>query len=145
MKVDGRCHCGHITFEAEVDHDRVLLCHCSDCQTLSGTAFRVVAQSVPRTFRLLSGSPRIYRKTADSGQQREQAFCPDCGTPIYSAPVAPEPRALGLRVGALRQRAELVPRMQLWVRSAPGWLSDIGAIPSHETQPAFGADGSFRK
>ena len=39
MKVDGHCHCGEITFEAEVDPDAVNICHCTDCQTLSGTAF----------------------------------------------------------------------------------------------------------
>src|SRR5689334_18981220 len=39
MKIDGRCHCGEITFEAEVDPDALHICHCTDCQTLSGSAF----------------------------------------------------------------------------------------------------------
>ena len=38
MKVDGGCHCGSITFEAEIDPDAVGICHCTDCQRLSGTA-----------------------------------------------------------------------------------------------------------
>jgi len=37
MKVDGRCHCGYITYEAEIDLEN-LICHCTDCQTLSGSA-----------------------------------------------------------------------------------------------------------
>ena len=40
MKVDGGCHCGSITFEAEIDPAAVALCHGTDCQRLSGTAFR---------------------------------------------------------------------------------------------------------
>jgi hypothetical protein len=144
MKVDGQCHCGTIRFEAEVEPDQVLLCHCTDCQQLTGTAFRVAVPTKPGTFRLLSGKPTIYVKTAESGAQRQQAFCPSCGTPFYSAPVAPEPRALYLRVGVLRQRNALVPRLQLWSRSAQGWLAQLGTMPSHDTQPAFGRDGSLQ-
>lgn len=36
MKINGRCHCGEITFEAEGDPNAVNVCHCTDCQTLSG-------------------------------------------------------------------------------------------------------------
>ena len=28
MKIDGRCHCGFITYEANVDPDKVYACHC---------------------------------------------------------------------------------------------------------------------
>jgi hypothetical protein len=40
MKIDGRCRCGNITFAAEVDPATVVICYCTDCQTLSGSAFR---------------------------------------------------------------------------------------------------------
>ena len=80
MKIDGGCHCGSITYEAELDPEKVVICHCSDCQTLSGTAFRTVG-IVPRAdFKLLSGAPKDYVKTAESGRQRVQAFCPECGS-----------------------------------------------------------------
>jgi hypothetical protein len=39
MKIDGRCHCGYITYEAEIGPDRILICHCTDCQTLSAPRF----------------------------------------------------------------------------------------------------------
>jgi hypothetical protein len=41
MKVDGHCHCGQIRYEAEIDADKVNICHCTDCQTLAGTSYRV--------------------------------------------------------------------------------------------------------
>ncbi len=144
MKVDGQCHCGALRYEAEVDPELVVLCHCTDCQQLSGTAFRVVAQSRPGSFRLLAGEPKLYVKTAESGRQREQAFCTNCGTQIYSAYAVAEPRAMGLRVGTLRQRDLLTPRAQLWARSAQRWTADFPNIPKQETQPSFSPDGSFR-
>jgi hypothetical protein len=42
MKIDGHCHCGQITFEAEVDPTALTICHCTDCQTLTGSAFSTV-------------------------------------------------------------------------------------------------------
>ena len=35
MKIDGGCHCGYITYEAEADPANAMICHCTDCQTLS--------------------------------------------------------------------------------------------------------------
>jgi hypothetical protein len=64
MKVNGRCHCGQISFEAEVDPARVRICHCTDCQNLTGTAFRTTVPSLLGTFVLRSGTPKIYIKTA---------------------------------------------------------------------------------
>jgi hypothetical protein len=49
MKVTGGCHCGHITYEAEVDPATVRVCHCTDCQKLTGTAFRANIASLPDT------------------------------------------------------------------------------------------------
>ncbi len=74
MKVDGRCHCGRITFEAEIDPAKVLICHCTDCQTLAGSAFRTVVRVPPDAFRLLSGQPKVYVKQADSGNRWPRRF-----------------------------------------------------------------------
>ena len=85
MKVDGQCHCGVIAFEAEVDPNGVSLCHCTDCQAISGSAFRANIQAPAATFRLLRGEPRSYIKTtADSGNKRRHAFCGECGAGINS-------------------------------------------------------------
>lgn len=143
MKVDGGCHCGSIRYEAEVDPAKVIICHCSDCQSLSGSAFRVVAATEPGTFRLLSGTPKSYVKTADSGNQREQTFCPECGSPIYSAAVGEGATVVGLRVGTVRQREHLIPSDQYWCRSAQAWLANLPTIPRRETQPVFDAAGGF--
>jgi hypothetical protein len=134
MKVDGACHCGAIAFIAEIDPDRVRICHCTDCQTLSGTAFRVMVRCAEETFRLIRGTPTIYIKTAESGRHRQQAFCGTCGSPLYATSDEPAGhRELGLRVGVLAQRAALVPKRQIWFRSALPWLPRINATTT-ETQ-----------
>jgi hypothetical protein len=133
MKVTGRCHCGQIAFEAEIDPGRVRVCHCTDCQMLSGTAFRTNVPVLRETFVLKSGTPKVYVKTADSGSRRAQAFCPECGTPIYSA--APgDPPSYSLRVGTLDRRAELLPARQIWCHSALPWSMDLHGVEQLERQ-----------
>lgn len=127
MKIDGSCHCGYITYTAEIDPENVGICHCTDCQTLSGSPYRVSVQARKEAFKLVTGEPRIYVKTAESGNKRAQAFCPQCGTPIYSSAVG-DPPNYNLRVGAISQRADLKPKRQQWCRSARDWVMDLTAI-----------------
>ena len=141
MKIDGRCHCGHITYEAEIDPANVMICHCTDCQTLSGSAFRIVAFTRENSFRLLSGEPKTYVKTGESGTKRSQCFCPECGTPIFSSPVGEGPKVHTVRVGTVRQRDQLVPKSQLWFRSSQRWLSGLASIPANDKQPVFNRAG----
>jgi len=143
MKIDGRCHCGNISFEAEVDLATVVICHCTDCQTLSGSAFRTVVPTKEGSFRFLSGVPKVYVKTGESGNRREQTFCPNCGTPIYSGPVGDGAKVVSLRVGTVRQRDQMVPTDQYWFRSAQAWLSALPTIKRRETQPVFDPRGGF--
>ena len=134
MKLHGSCHCGYITFEAEADPDKASICHCTDCQTSTGSAFRTNVPVPGPDFRMLSGEPTIYVKTtADSGNPRAQAFCPTCGSPIYSTTPGDGPKqAYMVRIGVLREREQLVPKVQNWSRSARAWLSEIPGIRRNE-------------
>jgi len=127
MRIQGGCHCGLITYEADVDPDTVAICHCTDCQTLSGTAYRTVVPAKKDAFKLLTGQPKIYVKTAESGNRRAQAFCAECGTPLYATSET-DPQVFGIRVGTARQRADLPPKRQVWCRSALGWVMDLKPV-----------------
>ena len=135
MKISGSCHCGHITYEAEVDPGTVRVCHCRDCQKLTGTAFRTNVASLPGTFVLTSGTPKTYLKTAESGNRRAHAFCPECGTPIYATSTEPNPASYSLRVGGIDQRARLeAPSRQIWCASALPWSMNISGMERVERQ-----------
>src|ERR1700754_182098 len=75
MKVDGQCQCGAIRFEAEVDPAKVTICHCTDCQQFSGSAWRASVPAPAAAFAITQGEPTAYIKTAESGHRRLQAFC----------------------------------------------------------------------
>jgi hypothetical protein len=135
MKIDGACHCGSITIEGEADPEKTQVCHCTDCQTGTGSAFRVSIPVPGPTFKM-KGQPAIYVKnTADSGIPRVQAFCGKCGSPLYSTTIGEGVQpSYTVRVGILRQRDQLAPRRQQWVRSARPWISSLDALPKSEKQ-----------
>ena len=108
------------------------LCHCTDCQTLSRSAFRTSVRANKEAFNL-QGQPKIYVKTAESGAKRAQAFCPECGTSIYSAAVG-DSQIFNIRVSTARQRGELRPKSQVWCRSARDWVNDLQSIKQFAKQ-----------
>ena len=128
MQIEGQCHCGAIAYEASVDPKRAVICHCTDCQTLSGAPFRASVPAVAEDFHIRKGKPRVYVKVADNGNRRAQGFCGDCGSPIY-ATSADDPKVYNLRLGAVKQRAQIPPLRQIWCESGLAWGQDISGVP----------------
>jgi hypothetical protein len=133
MKIEGNCHCGKISYQAEINPEYVIICHCTDCQTISGAPYRANVPVKIGNFKL-RGQPKTYVKTAASGNKLVLAFCADCGSALYSSKlVAPE--FFMLRLGAVQQRAQLTPKIQGWCRSAMPWAMDISRIRQVPDQP----------
>ena len=132
MHVTGSCHCGQVTYEAEVDPAKVGICNCTDCQVLSGSPYRVTVPAPAESFKLLTGKPKVYVKTADSGNRRRHAFCPNCGTPVSASADSDSPPLYGLRVGCLAQKAQLPPQKRIWCASALAWAQDVSMLPGTE-------------
>lgn len=135
MKITGACHCRAISFSAEIDPARVVVCHCADCQVLSGAPLRAIVTVPIEQFALAPGSlePKHYVKVAQSGNRRAQAFCPECGTPLYGC-AAEDPPVVVIRLGCVDQRAELKPLRQIWRHSAMPWIGELGEVPGTQEQ-----------
>lgn len=133
MFVEGSCFCGAVGFTGEVDPEALTICHCSDCQRMSGSAFRANVACPADKFQLVRGEPKVFVKVADSGARRAMAFCAECGTQLYASD-ADGPSAYSLRTGTLKQRAEFTPGKQIWLRSATPWARDLLDTPSYEKE-----------
>ncbi len=138
MRVHGSCHCEHITFISEAEPERTVVCHCRDCQIMSGSPYRSIVPSDERAFELLSGELTIYHKVGDSGNARELAFCNRCGSHIYATSKAGSDegavRSFGLRTGVLAEAAEFAPMFQVWCDSRLPWVSEFNALPGKPRQ-----------
>ena len=135
MQIDGQCHCGAIRYRAEVDPGGAFICHCTDCQAMSGSAFRWIVSVQEANFQLLAGNPKIYVKLGESGRESHQYFCETCASPLYALTPGLKPTFFRLRVGTVRQRGELIPQMECWVRSRQEWSSNLPKSRTIEQNP----------
>jgi len=133
MRIDGQCHCGRVTYEAEIDPQKVSICHCTDCQQLTGSPYRVTVICDSGDVRLTGAHPKVYAKTADNGRTRFQHFCDECGSPLFTSGEG-GPDDWGIRWGSIRQREELRPARQIWCRSAVRWINALGELPGLPTE-----------
>ncbi len=137
MEVHGRCHCGQIEFVTQSE-PRSVICHCTDCQIMSGGPYRAITQTSEDDFRLTKGVLKKYYKTGDSGNRRELAFCGDCGSHIYATSALEDgssaPRFLGIRVGVLREMEKLKPVAQVWTDSKVSWINEFDTLPGTPQQ-----------
>jgi hypothetical protein len=133
MNIDGQCHCGHITYKALVEPSRVSICHCTDCQSLTGSAFRVTVLTSRENLKITAGEPKVYAKVGDNGRKRLQYFCPECGAPLFTTGEGADGDVWGIRWGSIRQRRELAPTRQLWLRSAAPWIDTLKEVPGCAT------------
>ena len=129
MLIDGQCHCGHVKYKAEIDPGRVTVCHCTDCQQLTGSAYRVTAVTATDKISLTANAPKLYTRYGDNGRPRLQYFCPECGSPLFTTGVDEDAAVTGIRVGTINQRRELAPSRQIWCRSALAWINDLDSVP----------------
>jgi hypothetical protein len=133
MRIDGQCHCGRVSYEAEIDPGKVSICHCTDCQSLTGSPYRVTVTCSQAHIRLTGERPKVYAKAGDNGRTRFQHFCGECGSPLFTSGEG-GPDDWGIRWGGIRQRAQLRPARQIWCRSAAPWIHDLMGLPGQPTE-----------
>src|ERR1700743_3702156 len=124
MHIDGQCHCGRGTYQADIDPAKVSIFHCTDCQSLTGSPYRVTVICSEGDVRLTGVAPKIYGKCGDNSRIRNHAFFGEGGSPLLTTGEG-GPDDFGIRWGSIRQRAALKPMRQIWCRSAAPWINDL--------------------
>ncbi|WP_370677356.1 GFA family protein [Pleomorphomonas sp. PLEO] len=127
----GRCLCGVIRFEIFGEIEAAAYCHCSDCRRCTGSAFGVSIPVLQTNFKLVSGGPKSFTKTADSGNELTRHFCPECGSPLFtSSPRHPD--RVYVKAGVLDDPAVVEPAYQSWVSSSVSWANIPPSLRGYE-------------
>ena len=113
--ITGGCQCGAVRYSLKAAPVVFYLCHCTDCQKQSSSAFgesvRVRAEDLE-----VSGTPKLYVGTADSGRGKYCEFCPDCGTRLVHRR-APDAQLVNIKGGTFDDATWLRPAGHIWTRS----------------------------
>lgn len=112
----GRCLCGAVRYAVEGAPARLTLCHCEDCQRVSGAPAVGWVFFPAQAFRWISGEPRILH-WAD----RRRTFCPACGSPLtFQDPGIPE--WIEVSAGTLQGAGRLQLYDHNWLEDHLPWL-----------------------
>lgn len=124
----GGCLCGAVRYESACAPLGGGHCYCRDCRRSSGTS-HCSHLVVPRAAVALTGDVATYDRAADSGNLVTRAFCPRCGSPVYSTNAA-NPDALFIRVSSLDDPEAFTPQMIVYASRAPSWADLAPALPT---------------
>ena len=118
----------------------VYCCHCTDCQTWSGSAF--TQQAVVRPDAIAATGPLTqFSLTAPSGAISTQHLCATCHARLWNTNSA-RPGIAVVRAGTLDASATLAPRAHIWVGSKQPWIviaDDIPSFPGNADPAEFAA------
>ncbi|KAH6685403.1 glutathione-dependent formaldehyde-activating enzyme [Plectosphaerella plurivora] len=85
MAIAGSCMCGEIKYESSAEKPELTaLCHCTDCQKWSGSAFTSNAGVPTDSFKVTQGTPKAYDVTGDTGKNNKHFFCGNCGSSLFT-------------------------------------------------------------
>jgi hypothetical protein len=125
MQIEGGCLCGKVRYSGEAEPIFVGVCHCTNCQKSTGSAFSPVV-AVPKPAVSLTGTVSTYEGRGDTGNAIYKHFCPECGSPVAEE-AAIMADVIMLTIGTLDDPSTATPVMQIYCDSAQSWalLEDI--------------------
>jgi hypothetical protein len=109
------------------------LCHCTQCQAESGSAFGQSMQVRREAIDSVEGPAGEHVVEGPSGQQSRVTYCTNCLTFLWGGS-DDVPQVLGLNAGSLEDTASLQPYGNMWTRSARRWASFADG-PRYEKHP----------
>jgi hypothetical protein len=119
--IAGGCQCGALRYALSAEPQAIYVCHCTECQRQSASAFGMSMPVSETGLTLTSGTPKEWRRTAASGHVVTAFFCPECGSRIFTRSTR-LPGTVFLKCGTLDDTRRLRPVVHFWTSSAQPWV-----------------------
>ncbi len=132
-KIEGGCLCGQVRYSADAEPVFVGVCHCTDCQHFTGSAFATVL-AVPAPSLKVSGGLKTYTKRGDTGKPIHRRFCAECGSGILDEADA-LPGMTMVNVGTLDDHSWVKPQSEIYCDSAQPWVHLGGELQRFAKTP----------
>ena len=129
----GGCDCKSVRFQFSGEPLTCYACHCTDCQTSSGSAFTLSMIVNSDDVEVVEGELAVNYLN-NNGTEVKRHHCAQCGTALWFS--ADEyPNIYALKPGTFDDTKWLKPIAHLWVRSAQPWVILDANSKKYEKQP----------
>ena len=115
MIMTGGCACGALRYRAEGEPLLQGLCHCRNCQHVSG-AGHVGFLCLPESAVTVEGPVRSYSLTGGSGRTATRYFCPTCHSSVFGRSEI-MPGQINLYAGSLDDLSWFKPAIAIFTRA----------------------------
>jgi hypothetical protein len=134
LPLTGGCQCGAVRYRLTEMPLSLYACHCTNCQTMSGSAFGLSMPIARSAFEITQGQLKPWHRTTPSGAAAVLWFCGDCGCRVLGE--RPSRPGVGvLRGGSLDDTAWLTPVAHIWTRSAQSWMRFSEDVLTYPMEP----------
>jgi hypothetical protein len=126
----GGCLCGAIRYRVAGPPEFVAQCFCRDCQKATGTGHTTIL-GVLESNLFVTGEPKIYSNTGETGGRVSRHFCGNCGGRLFTSGDLPGPMRM-LQAGSLDHPERIAPTAALYVKDANPWDMIDPTLPRFE-------------
>lgn len=134
-RLSGGCVCGAVAYSVEDAFSYAMMCHCTDCQKATGSAFKPMGGIRFEDFEVTGGSEHV---TTRGEPEAHDAFCARCGSLMWSVVRGGE--WVHVTYGTLTDAPSLAPQSHIFVRSNPAWHVIGDDLPQYRTFPGAPED-----
>jgi hypothetical protein len=131
---DGGCACGAIRYRLSEDPLGLHVCHCRDCQQVTGSAFVMTMPIHVRSLEVLRGEPAPFPFISPDGLSKCCLRCRDCGSRLWGQ-IGDAPALLALQPGTLDDTTWLQPVAHIWTSRKQPWFKISKDVLVFEKQP----------
>jgi hypothetical protein len=126
----GACYCRAITYAVADEFEYALICHCTDCQRSTGSAFKPFGGIAATKLTVTAGGSEI----AQFGDEHaHNAFCQRCGSLLYS--LVRDGEYVHVTYGTLLDAPGRMPSAHIFVRSKASWHVIGDDLPQFQAFP----------
>jgi len=134
LPLTGACQCRNVRYEIGREPLTVYVCHCTECQRQSASAFSLSMIVLREAVAVVAGEPKEWQRRTDSGRMVSCVLCGDCGVRLYHNPQGN--RAITIvKPGTLDDTTWLHPVGHIWTRSAQRWFDIPADTVNYDVQP----------
>ncbi|MFK7892935.1 MAG: GFA family protein [Granulosicoccus sp.] len=112
----------------------VAVCHCTNCQKQSGSAFTVNVGVRADSITMTGGSLKTYTDNGASANRIHRKFCGDCGS-FLGTEIKAAQNLCFVSVGTLDDSTWAVPTVEIWCESKTDWGTLGDDIPKFPQNP----------
>ena len=128
----GGCACGEVRYRLRSTPMFVHCCHCTSCQTETGSAFVINALIESDRVEVINGMPEPVLTPSESGKGQQIWRCPSCRVALWSNYGGATDILRFVRVGTLDRPGDLPPDIHIYTRSKLPWVQLPEGVPAVE-------------